>query len=667
MDSVFEDFKIAVQKQFATMRGAVLLRTSPGKDVLWDTYLSSFPEGTNPIFKERTEHDCQCCKGFIRTIGDIVCIDSDGELVSIWDVEIGGRYQAVADGLSALVKSSPIANAFLHYEPVVGVSETFQQLEGGEVKGWHHFFVTLPGEVVCAKASIGTSLGDLRSTRDVLDRSLREISVEAIETVLELIDQNSLYRGEENRTSVAKFLKIKKAFDKSSTKDTFVWMYNADPKSVTRIRGTAIGTLLVDLSEGKDLDVAVRSFEAKVAPTNYKRPTALITKSMIKKAQEKVEELGFLKSLDRRYAVTDDVTVNNVLFADRAARRGMNVFEELSDDVTENVQSFDKVEEVDIETFVDNVLPGATSVELLLENRQASNLVSLVAPVHADSKCMFKWGNLFSWAYAGEVADSIKARVKNAGGNVEGDLRCSLSWFNFDDLDLHMVEPGGQHIFYQNKQSSSGSLDVDMNVFAGGSREAVENITYANRHRMGEGRYKLYVNQYAKRESIDVGFDVEIEFDGVVHTFAYAKAVRSGENVIVACFDYDHKTGIEFIESMPSSQTSKKIWDLQTQSFHRVSMIMNSPNHWVGHGTGNKHYFFMLQDCLNPDKARGFFNEFLTDDLREHRKVFEVLGSKMKAPESLIQLSGLGFSSTQRNHVFCKVSGSFSRVIKITF
>ena len=96
-------------------------------------------------------------------------------------------------------------------------------------------------------------------------------------------------------------------------------------------------------------------------------------------------------------------------------------------------------------------------------------------------------------------------------------------------------------------------------------------------------------------------------------------------------------------------------------------MIMNSPNHWDGQTTGNKHYFFMLEGCKQEGGARGFYNEFLTDDLRDHRKVFEVLGSKMKTPESDDQLSGVGFSSTQRNHVFCRVAGSFTRTIKITF
>jgi len=94
---------------------------------------------------------------------------------------------------------------------------------------------------------------------------------------------------------------------------------------------------------------------------------------------------------------------------------------------------------------------------------------------------------------------------------------------------------------------------------------------------------------------------------------------------------------------------------------------MNSPNHWDGECTGNKHVFFMLKDCNNPDKARGFYNEFLSDNLNTHRKVFEVLASKMKADPTTDQLSGLGFSTTKKDHVICRVTGSFNRMIKVIF
>ena len=94
---------------------------------------------------------------------------------------------------------------------------------------------------------------------------------------------------------------------------------------------------------------------------------------------------------------------------------------------------------------------------------------------------------------------------------------------------------------------------------------------------------------------------------------------------------------------------------------------MFSPNHWDLQGVGNRHYFFILEGCLNPGTPRGFYNEFLKQDLLEQKKVFEALGDKMKVEPSDIQLSGLGFSSTQRNSIVAKVEGNITRTLKINF
>lgn len=94
---------------------------------------------------------------------------------------------------------------------------------------------------------------------------------------------------------------------------------------------------------------------------------------------------------------------------------------------------------------------------------------------------------------------------------------------------------------------------------------------------------------------------------------------------------------------------------------------MLSPNYWDNQSIGNKHYFFMLEGCRNSEKTRGFFNEYLKESLNEHRKVFEILGNNLLLPTSLEQLSGLGFSSTVRNELICKVEGSFERIIKVKF
>ena len=279
-----------------------------------------------------------------------------------------------------------------------------------------------------------------------------------------------------------------------------------------------------------------------------------------------------------------------------------------------------------------------------------------------------KCSNRFSWTYAGELTDSIKERVKQAGGSVTGDLRCSLSWFNTDDLDLHMIEAGGNHIYFSNKRShgTGGSLDVDMNAGGRHRTDPVENITYPSRGRMEDGIYKLFVNQYTVRNSSNVGFEVEIEFDGQVHHFSYPKRLTQKENVQVA--EIQLKNGEFKITKahLDSNQTPRTIWGVQTRAFQRVETVMLSPNHWDGQ-VGNRHVFFFLEGCKNEGKARGFFNEFLTQELEQHRKVLEIVGAKVQVADSDDQLSGLGFSSTKRNTVLCRVRGSFKRDLKIVF
>lgn len=671
----FKVFKTAVAKQFQGLQEHSLFRAAVSKDEMWQTYLSSFPEGSNPIFRERTEHDCSCCRSFIGAIGNVVAL-VDGKMRSIWDCQVPGEpgYQVVADAMAGLVASRQVECEFLSFMPVAGVDKNFEQMVE-KVRTWEHFFVHIPRKFVKAKAGIGPTLAESRGTHDVFLRSLSEITVEAIGIVLELIGQQSLYRGEEQKFAVDSFRLLKKEFADLATeaeKDLFVWAHLSAPASVTKIRSTAIGTLLTDLSEGMDIEGAVRSFESKVAPANYRRPTALITKSMVEQAKKRLEELGLTSALERRYATLSDISVNDLLFVDRQVKSAINsdIFDELAaESQTRGQKGFDKVQEVPIEKFLADVLPNIDSMEVLLENRQAGNLVSLVAPVDPTAANLFKWGNRFSWSYSGEMADSIKERVKRAGGAVEGDLCCRLAWFNTDDLDLHMVEPGGYEIFYGNRDRSSpwgGSLDVDMNVRAE-TREPVENIFYQSKARMKEGVYSLRVHSYTKRETIDVGFEVEVDIMGTVYRFAYPQAVPHDKTIVVADIKYSRKDGFEIVKSLPRSSVAREVWGLGTGGFRRVAALLLSPNYWDGNQVGNRHWFFILDGCTNDGPARGFYNEFLKEELNAHRKVFEVIGSKLRLPEARDQMSGLGFSSTKRDSLICRVKGSFTRTIKIIF
>ena len=673
----FTVFKEAVANQWKrlTRDPDMVVCMDVSKDDMWTTYLESFPPGTNEVFRERREHDCNCCKSFIRAVGNVAMLTAH-DIVTLWDLDVPHPYDVVAESMSKLVRAAAVRNVFRHNEGAAGVDVSRAEIDG-EVVRFNHFHVKIPRGL--QHADPGPLLSEKRSTHDVFRRGLDEITLDALETVIELIDQNSLYRGQEFMTNVEQFQKAKQEYavlEADRQKEIYVWRGSLSlPQSVARVRNSAIGTLLQDLSEGVlDLDGAVRKYEAVVAPTNYKRPKALVTKAMVKRAEEAVRKLGFMDALERRYARTEDITVNNVLFADRSTRPQMkNAFEVLADDVGNkaDAQSLEKVEEVDIDTFVTKILPKAESVDVLVENGHEPNFFSLLAPVNADAPCMLAWLNNFSWSYAGEVTDSIKQRVKAAGGSVTGDFRASLAWHNGDDLDLHMTEPGGFHIHYGSKQSAStgGNLDVDMN--AGGPRDdrnPVENITYPEKENMRRGRYVLYVHQFSQRSLERPGFTVEVEFDGVTRTYHYPKVVDQSERVDVLTFDFSQEHGLKVVSSMQEANASKEIWNIDTQSYHKVRMIMNSPNHWDGHAVGNRHLFFVLEGCVKPGSARGFYNEFLTLQLREHRKVFEVLGGKTTCPPSDNQISGVGFSSTRKDKAtFVVTTSTSTRTYNVQF
>lgn len=679
----FINFRDAVRNQFETMcSGSTrLFEVEVDKDEFWNLYLNSFPEGTNPIYRERTQHDCSCCRGFIKNIGNVVAI-KDGVLSTIWDVNLGDSfYQVVADAMALFIRSKAVTGVYLSPFRKIGVEENHEQIDG-KVITYNHFCVQVPNMCLnTGRDTIGTVQGQFRDTRNVFKRSLDEITEESVLTVLELTAQKSLYKGEEWVPALTEFLKYKReymALDSERAKDLYAWEKSiVSGPVIGRIRNHSIGTLLVNISEDMDLDLAVKKYEQIVAPSNYKRPNAIFTKKMLDDAKKTIEELGYMDSLQRRYATLDDITINNILFSNRdSAKRidGADVFAAMERETISNPKKFSKVEEIPVEKFIADVLPTATEVEAYLENKHASNMVSLIAPEVKDSKTMFKWHNGFSWAYTGNMTDSMmKERVKAAGGNVDGVLRFSIQWndkneHSRNDLDAHCFTPHGKEIYFAREKDyeTGGWLDVDIQLPLAG-KPAVENIAWPSKEKMTPGVYKFGVHQYANRGGRD-GFRAEIEFDGQIYSFDYNKELRQDEMVMVAEVTLTKQGTFTIKELLPSTVSSKEVWNLNTNQFVPVSVVMFSPNYWdEQQGIGHKHYFFMLKDCINPEMPNGFYNEFLKQDLVQHKRVFEALGAKMHVKEVQDQLSGLGFSSTQRNDLIVKVKGQTERILKIKF
>lgn len=671
--SDFRPFAKAVATRYATMAERELFVAGSG-DAAWEAYLAAFPAGTDPIYKTQTEHTCTCCRNFIRNLGNVVTV-YQGVITTVWadaakNEKLDYPYQIVAAAMDAFVKAQPIETIFRSAEASYGSESTKQLIVDIDasgtgvqaVKTWNHFY----GDV---KARHRTNTpdadkGEWRGTFQVFARGVKELHASALTTVIDLIKEKQLYRGEENLAAVNAFAKLHAAYNKAPGE---LYILENATAPAARFRNTAIGTLVQDLSEGVGLAQAVASFEAKVAPENYKRTTALITPAMVKAAMAEIEAAGLKDTLARRLATMKDVSVNDVLWVDNSAAGSMK--DGVTDLLMKAAKSSARREatgsalDIGIDDFMKDVLPGLTGLELYVASGFTNNFVTLTAPVHPDTGRLFKWSNDYAWAYGGNVADSIKERVKKAGGNITAPFRTSLSWFNSDDLDISVMEPGCNVISYASKVSRFGRLDVDMNAFGPKSLTPVENIAWQDPQ---DGVYAVYVNQYQRRDTSNVGFVVEIESNGGITHLRYDRAVTG--RIEVATITLKNGAVSKIVSSLAREESPVDKWGVTSGEYAKVNTVMYSPNFWGENATGNKHVIFAIDGCSCDEQMRGIFNEFLAVGLEKHRKVFETLGDVTKCPVTADQVSGLGFSSTRGDTVTVRaVSAKATKVFNIKF
>lgn len=654
----FKKFNEAVKARYNEMAKGELFIVDI--EDIFASYLAAFPEGTNPIFRERTEHDCNCCKNFIHRLGCIVSLDEQLNIQTVWDdwQDLPFPYNEVGCRMQAVVKQAPIISIFRTKEHSFGAAQTPDNYENIL---WEHFHgrvaprhkTSSPQEVI-GKAITGAQ---------TLARALQELKPDALETVIDLIKDRALYRGEEHLSYVQSFCDLQKEYIRCANKGNFVHAH-CDSRAAG-FRNSVIGTLVVALSDGVDIEVAVKQYESKVAPYNYKRPKSLITPKMIEGAVAKLEELGLAGAVQRRVAFISDVSVNDVLWADRGTASKMKdgITELLMPASTSKKVNIGHASPIDAEDFLMRVVPGAESMDLLVQNRHLNKFVSITGT--DDTAPLFKWHNGFGWSYDGDVTDSIKERVKKAGGNIDANLRISLAWHNGDDLDIHIQCPRG-HIYYGNKM---GVLDVDMN--AGGAtnrKDPVENMSF---HVPPKGQYKVTVNQYHKRSTANPGFEIELSTHGKSEFFSFKGDLSTSQSQEVFSFRIDENQIVKDLhvaKGMERDSSSQTKWGIQTENWVPVDTLMFSPNYWGGNAVGNKHWMFILRGCANPEPTRGIYNEFLRGDLEPHRKVFEVLGSKTKCEPHPDGLAGLGFSSTWKDDCIILVkNGSASRAYNVKF
>lgn len=134
---------------------------------------------------------------------------------------------------------------------------------------------------------------------------------------------------------------------------------------------------------------------------------------------------------------------------------------------------------------------------------------------------------------------SLRMARENCNG---GELHASLIWNDIADLDLHVITPSKEHLYFGHRESRCGGwLDIDMNA-SSISLEPIENIFWAS---SPSGHYKIYVHNYNNRTDTKtvftdstrkVPFRVRLIRDNKTEWFD--GSAGSDENV--TCFEFDH-------------------------------------------------------------------------------------------------------------------------------
>lgn len=681
---------------------------------LWEHYLGNFPGELDPIFRDpaSSTHNCNNCNNFIRRYGNIVAIDEDLNIMTIFDVEGGDEYQASLDAMSGLLKGNDIQGIFmedfrvlnkeLNYSSTrvsddvfqIGVDKNVKRytkeeseaypgvVKENEVVSFHHMHLSLPKKFVNFDISSVESINAEKvSNVAVFQRAMMEFRLDSMLLIRDLILQGSLLNADSYLEKLKSFIEFKLAYDEVHPEKKFNWCWKtAVDLPFAKFRNELMGVLVTEISEGMELNKACLNWNKRADPANYMKAVSPITEREKDVVKQVIVLGGYEDSFKRRMATLKDIKAREIqhLSVTTEGIKPLSIFDNLkTTNISHKRTEFGDVVEMGIDKFMKDVLPTCTSVELYLDRKLKGNLVSLTTAEDTKAKSIFKWDNPFSWTYKGNLAGKsmIKEAVKSQGGNVEGVLRFSIMWSGGNstddsDLDAHCIEPAGEEIYFGNKRSRiGGHLDIDITVplahKSSGKGEVVENIAYSDLSRMKDGRYTFSINQFSARNS--QGYKAEIEFNGKIYNYESIEPVR--DTVIIATVTL--KDGVFSIlhHDKPSETESEavELYGLKSEAFHKVNLMCLSPNFWGENKVGNKHYFFMLQDAIAGGKLRSYHCENLNDTLVPHRKVLEYLANVTEIDATVPQLSGVGFNATVRDEVILKLKGNFNRVVKIKF
>lgn len=621
---------------------------------LWTAYLKSF---TDPA--ERQHHNCSACRHFINHFGGLVTIEADGTRDSaIWNADDAPPiYKPAVAVMRQVAMRAKIVGPFLSSDSVLGTPVT---------GAWQHLSVTPPPVMRYKGTALtaGQAMAAKREDFKTVWRALDEFPLAVLEQALTLLRSEALYRSEKVLGAAEWLHGVLGERERAPghLKAPIVWRAVAiAPDGFCHPRSSMIGTLLEDILSGMEFADVARRFADKMRPSNYQRAQAAPSAGAIIAAEKLVEKMGLAPALPRRYARLAELPTLWKPVEEKVQHvEGATVFGHIRPKQAEAetpVALRMPATTMTWEKFQRTVLPTATAIEALVP-AESDRFMALVTALNADAPPILRWDreearNPVSWYYASGIDAEIKKRVVNAGGRyADVDIRASLIWNNRNDLDLHVITPAGDHVYFADKRANCGGwLDVDMNV-RGETTAPIENTRWERGHARN-GMYRVYVENYRFHEHSHQAtpFRVELEVNGDV--FHFDGCTPAGCNhglsrVEVATINY--LQGARIVTDLRKATEGPSAWSVQPDAFVPVTGVVLSPNLWGEKPMtdAGKHVFFTLAGCKDVGKGvgRGFFTETLRGELHAVRSTLEAYNASATiAGAEEADACGLGVSS----------------------
>ena len=191
-------------------------------------------------------HDCSACRHFIKSYGGLVFIDDSYKVRTLWEFDTIPEYKASIEGLHNLVLNSKIIdveklclnkdNAINRGE--LGISGNSVFKDGVRID-YDHFSIHL---------SIPKVSKNLKYLFNFMESTFNIIKLENVKDVINLIEENNLYRGIESLAAlkdIAKILFDYQGLESEEEKTNYIWYIIGTTKlKVLTIKNSGLSTLI---------------------------------------------------------------------------------------------------------------------------------------------------------------------------------------------------------------------------------------------------------------------------------------------------------------------------------------------------------------------------------------------------------------------------------------